>query len=181
MNNRFFPKYTAIAGGALTGIICVIMNAFLIPAIESDTQGIRCFDMSFLAPYEDGAAFLSLIGDEGRFIYLHRQIPLDFVYPVVYTLFFVSLFFLMSKGKIRAVFCAASFLLAAFDFAENIMSIVMLKNGIPSESFYYTATAVTAVKTILMYLIFAALIILLIKIIKDKLGNRGKGEKENAD
>lgn len=172
MKSKFFPKYTAVIGGAFTAIICVVMNFFLIPAIEANTQGIRCFDMNFLPPYEDGLKFLELIGENGRMIYLERQLPLDFVYPLFYSLFFISLIYLLSKGKIRKILTAVSVLLAVSDYSENIFTLIMLKKGIPSESFFKAACALTCVKTILMYLIFASLIILLIGLIARKVSKR---------
>ncbi len=33
--------------GALTAVICGVMNLYLIPAVESEAGGLRCFDMRF--------------------------------------------------------------------------------------------------------------------------------------
>ena len=161
---RFFPGITAIISGAVTAVIGIVMNAVLIPAIEANTGGIRCFDMNFAYSPETARAFLRSIRDEGRYIYLHRQLPLDFVYPVFYTLLFVSLIFLLCKSKklLPALLVLPS-ALALLDYAENNMSIIMLKNGIPSDSFAVIASCVTSAKTVFMYLTAAVIIILLIK------------------
>ena len=63
-------------------------------------------------------------------------------------------------------------MLAVSDYSENIFTLIMLKKGIPSEGFFKAACALTCVKTILMYLIFASLIILLIVLIARKVSKR---------
>ena len=178
MKSKFFPKYTAIISGSITALICLIMNIILIPRIEMNTQGIRCFDMNFPGNYENALKFLDLIGDEGRNIYLFRQIPLDFIYPVFYTVLFVSLIYILANGKARKILSVFPLILAVCDYAENIMSIIMLRSGIPSESFYAAASAFTAVKTVIMYLIFAAILVLLIMYIVNRFSKRKKGENE---
>lgn len=178
MKRSVIPKITAAVGGAGTIIICIIMNMILIPKIEAGTQGIRCFDMNF--GYSPGTArsFLSLIGDEGRFIYLNRQLPLDFIYPILYTMLFISLFLLLAKSVKKGILLSVlPVILALSDYIENIMSIIMLKNGVPSDSFALIASCVTSVKTVLMYLIFLIIIILLIRLIFIKRGEKLK----NAD
>ena len=172
-----FPGKAAITGGIFTAAICLVMNLFLIPQIEAETNGIRCFDMNFGYTPETAREFLSLIGERGRFIYLYRQLPLDFIYPVFYTLLFVSLICLLCKNKkLLKAFLVLPALLALFDYAENIMSVIMLKNGIPSDAFVKAASCVTAAKTVLMYLIILIIIILLVKYLISR-----KGENKNAD
>ena len=172
MKSKIFPKYTAIIGGVVTAVICAVMNLWFIPAIEANTQGIRCFDMNFLPPFEEGIRFLELTGEEGRMIYLNRQLPLDFIYPLFYTLLFISLIFLLSEGKVRKLLTGVIILLALSDYSENLFTLIMLKKGIPSEGFFAVASALTCVKTLFMYLIFASLIILIIRLIVIKVRKR---------
>ena len=177
MKKKIFPGKTAITGGVFTAAICLAMNFYLIPQIEAETNGIRCFDMNFGYTPETARLFLSLIGEKGRFIYLHRQLPLDFVYPVFYTLLFVSLICHLCKNKkLLKAFLVLPLLLALADYAENIMSVIMLKSGVPSDAFARAASCITAVKTVLMYLIILIIIILLVKHLISR-----KGEKKNAD
>ena len=178
MKKKIFPAITAVIGGIGTAAIGIIMNAVLIPRIEADTNGIRCFDMNFGYTPDTARRFLDLIGEDGRFIYLNRQLPLDFVYPVFYTLLFVSLICLLyRKRKKLAALLAPAILLAVCDYAENIMSIIMLKNGIPSDSFARIASAVTAGKTVLMYFTIALVIALLIGFI---IGRKGENKNGNS-
>ncbi|MBR5772305.1 MAG: hypothetical protein IKY00_03735, partial [Clostridia bacterium] len=121
----FFPGITAIVSGVGTAAICVIMNIILIPQIEANTGGIRCFDMNPGYNFEQASEFLRLIGDEGRHIYLGYQLPLDFIYPVFYTLFFVSLIVLLTKRKSPLLVLPA--VLAVSDYCENILSEIMLR------------------------------------------------------
>jgi hypothetical protein len=161
LNSRFFPKYTAIVSGIGTAVIGVIMNLFLIPAIESNTGGIRCFDMNPGYDYETAKAFLELTGERGKELYLGYQLPLDFVYPVFYTVLFISLLVLLigKKSALIALPCT----LAVFDYAENILTEIMLRSESLSLTTVKIASAVTLIKTVLMYLVFLILFILIIK------------------
>ena len=154
-------KLIAIISGALTVIITAVMNIVLFPLIEKNTEGIRSFDMnSFGYSYETARKFLELIGDEGRRIYLHIQLPLDFVYPVVYLVFFLSMMYLFGKkAKITKIFPVLLFIV---DCIENTCSIVMLKSGVLSEKLVSFASTVTITKTILMYLTFVIIIVQII-------------------
>ena len=178
VKKRVFPGLTAVIGGIGTAIIGIIMNLILIPRIEANTNGTRCFDMNLFYKPETAREFLNLISDDGRFIYLHRQLPLDFVYPVFYTLLFVSLICLLCKsGAGRRALLTGAAVLAVSDYAENIMSIIMLKSGIPSDTFAVTASIITSLKTIVMYLLILSILALLIKFII----TRRKGKVNNAD
>lgn len=176
MKKKLFPGKTAITGGIFTAAICLAMNFYLIPQIEAQTNGLRCFDMNFGYTPETARQFLILIGEKGRFIYLCRQLPLDFVYPVFYTLFFVSLICLLCNNKkLLKVFLVLPPLLVLADYAENIMSVIMLRNGVPSDAFARVASCITAAKTVLMYLIILIIIILLVKYLISR-----KGKKKNT-
>ncbi len=156
------------ASGALTVIICAVMNLITIPHIESVTQGIRCFDMNPGYTYEAAEKFISLLGDM-RDYYLHVQLPLDFVYPVVYTVFFILLL-VMLTGRFMPL-CLLPLALAAFDFTENILTIVMLKSAVLSRGVVAFASAVTSIKTILMYSVFAIIIVCIsFRIVKRRKG-----------
>ena len=154
-----------IVSGALTVIICGVMNLSFIPAIESATQGIRCFDMNFGYSYETATRFLSLLSEEGRSIYLTKQLPLDFFYPVAYGVFF-SLLLVKLSGKKAAIVLPA--LLAACDYCENICVYKMLAAAPPQRTLVSIASVATSAKTVLMYLCFLLIIALLVKRIVTK-------------
>ena len=172
MNKKssFFPKYTAIISGLFTLIICGIMNLFLIPAIESNTNGLRCFDMNPGYNYNQAKDFLNLIGEEGKAIYLRYQLPLDFVYPLFYTLLFISLLVILTeKYKLFIVF---PILLFAADYTENIFTEIMLRSEVLSPGIVRVASVITIVKTALMYFIFLLIALFLLKLIVEKLKSR---------
>ena len=152
-------KLTALISGILTAAICAVMNFVLIPIIESTTGGIRCFDMNFGYDYEDAVRFLELLSDEGRRVYLHIQLPLDFIYPIVYCVFFISVIVLLTgkKGVILPVTLAVS------DYIENILSIVMLRSDNIGYSITTFASTVTVIKTVLMYSCFTVIAALIIR------------------
>ena len=156
----FFPGVTAIIAGIGTAVIGAIMNIILIPQIEANTGGIRCFDMNPGYNYEQASEFLRLIGDEGRHIYLGYQLPMDFIYPVFYTLLFVSLIVLLTKKK--SPLLVLPLLLAVSDYGENILSEIMLRADSLSRPLVTAASALTLIKTLLMYVTILAVVILIV-------------------
>ena len=141
--------------GALTAAICLMMNLVLIPMIEAGTNGIRCFDMQSTGyTYETAKEFLALIGNNGRSVYLHWQLPLDFFYPVAYTAFFMLALKKLS-GKSWPLIVPGA--LAAFDYAENVCTIIMLKNMDVTESLAKIASTFTVIKSGLMTVTFILL------------------------
>ena len=152
-----------IITGILTAGICLVMNMSFIPQIESAAQGMKCFDMRFGYTIEEARQFLTALSKEGRNLYLTRQLPLDFVYPLAYGLFFATLFTALN-GK-KTLLNLLPVLLAGADYIENISILLMLRH----DSTYLTdmqvriSSGATIVKTVLMYLCFLLIIILLIR------------------
>lgn len=159
-------KTAVIISGAVTAVISLIMNLILIPKIELSTNGIRCFDMNFGYSYETAKNFLSYLSESSRNIYLNIQLPLDFIYPIAYCIFFCFLIIRLTK-KVN-VLLAFPLLLAVFDYAENITTIVILKSAELSESLAKLGSAFTSVKTILMYAVFLEILICIIYYFKNK-------------
>ena len=147
---------TAVSA-VFTLIICAVMNTVLIPAIEEGTKGIRCFDMNFAYSFETAKLFLSLLSEKGRDLYLNVQLPLDFVYPIVYTVFFV--FIITKLTRQVSVLSFLPLVLMFMDYTENICAIVMLKSEKLSESLVLIASIASSVKTTIMYLIFCIIIV----------------------
>ncbi|MCR5041445.1 MAG: hypothetical protein K6C36_05010 [Clostridia bacterium] len=154
--------------GCATAVICLVMNLWLIPAIEKNTGGIRCFDMqSFGYTRETALRFLELIGDDGRSIYLRAQLPLDFIYPVCYTSFFSLL--LVRLQKRATPLLALPILLAVSDYAENVCSIIMLRAMTVGEATAAFASACTVAKTALMYATILVIVVLaLVRAVKKR-------------
>ena len=140
----------------LTAGICLVMNLWLLPSIEATTGGIRCFDMNFGYGFATAQRFLTLISPESRALYLHAQLPLDFIYPLAYGCCFCCLFFYLT-GRFSWL-QLLPLLLMAFDYAENICTIVMLRSATLSPGLAAAASALTVVKTLLLYLNAALLL-----------------------
>lgn len=166
----FFPKYTAIISGVLTVAILGVMNLFLIPETEANTGGIRCFDLNFGYDYSTASEFLRLTGSHGRDVYLNYQLPLDFIFPVIYTVFFISLIYILKKSFSPLAFLPV--VLAAADYTENIFLEIMLRSSVLSETTVRLASAATVTKTILMYLVILAVASLIIGKAAAKLKSR---------
>ncbi|MBO4339722.1 MAG: hypothetical protein J5877_07410 [Clostridia bacterium] len=159
MKNNKSLKITAIISGIFTAAICAVMNFRLIPIIESEA-GMRCFDMNFGYNYDEAIHFLSNITEYGRDVYLHMQLPLDFIYPIAYCAFFCSLIYLLTNRKSSLL--AIPVFLAIFDYIENILTVVMLKGSIPSVMVANFASTATVFKTLIMYACFVIIVILII-------------------
>lgn len=160
MKKGKLPDIFLIIFGVLTLAICGVMNFYLIPVIESTTNGIRMFDMnSFGYSYETARKFVSLLSEKGLETYLYRQLPLDFIYPVTYTAFFMlALNKLKKDKKLLRLFPVC---LMVFDYTENIFSEIMLRNEF-SATVTNAASAVTVCKSVLMYITIGLIIILTI-------------------
>lgn len=141
--------------GALTAIITGIMDFVFFPKIEKNTDGIKAFDMnSFGYPPEQAQRFLDLIDENARQLYLKKQLPLDTVYPVIYTTFFTtSLKALGAKKPLLAL----PGVLYIFDNLENICSVKMLRDKKAPKPLARFASTMTLCKSLTMYSIFGIL------------------------
>ena len=153
-----------IITGVLTVGICAVMNFYLIPAIESGTGGLRIFDMnSFGYTYEQAKSFTAALSDSGLDMYLHRQLPLDFFYPVAYTAFFVLC---LIKLKSQKGLLALPTVLALCDYGENICSIRMLTTDF-TKAVANAGCVFTVCKSAVMCVVIALIVVLLVlKLIK---------------
>lgn len=160
MNRKTF-RLLYYVSGALTLGICGVMNLWLIPAIESSTQGIRCFDMQFFYSPETARQFLSLLSEEGRNVYLTRQLPLDFFYPVAYTTFFVLLIRWGIRRSTKLAYLPV--LLAVLDYGENICILRMLKAAEVSDALAMTGSLFTCAKNVVMLICIILILVLLVR------------------
>ena len=161
MKNQKAVRWLFFISGALTLLICAVMNLWLIPAIESSTRGIRCFDMNlFYSPYT-ARQFLSYLSEEGRTVYLTRQLPLDFFYPVAYTTFFSLAIRFAARKKTALSFLPL--LLAVFDYGENICILRMLTVQSFSDSLAVTGSVFTTAKNVAMYGCIILILVLLVR------------------
>lgn len=142
------------------------MNFYLIPLIEQSTNGIRMFDMQSFG-YTAAAAreFLRLLSEEGRDTFLHKQLPLDFFYPVAYGAFFMLSLAALAPRRKALCFLPAALMLC--DYGENILSLIMLRNDF-SDTIAHAGCAFTVTKTVLMTAVIVLILVLLLKKIRAK-------------
>ncbi len=152
-------KALLIISGALTAGICLVMNLRFIPAIKIAAGGLDCFDMCFAYGADYVKRLLAAITDEGRQIYMTRQLPLDFIYPLCYLCFFAGLTVLLRKKA--DLFLLTPIMLTIYDYAENICILSLLRSGVVPSAAAYFVGIFTSVKTVLMYLVFAQLAVLI--------------------
>ena len=129
---------------------------------------VRAFDMRPTGyTYADALALISALGDEGRRIYLMRQIPLDMVYPALLAISSASSLFWLSRSFDSTVrwyraLAAMAYLAATADYAENLLIVWMLNAG-PSvpEALVTAASLASMSKSILSTIVFTTLLVAL--------------------
>ena len=119
---------------ALTMVVYLTMLLYTIPAVTAFAPELPIFDLSptgYSLNYAN--ELLDALGNEGRDLYLHNQLPLDFVYPglfaVTYSLLLVWLFRKYFNINSKVYYLGfVPFLAGFFDYCENIFIIKMIKS-----------------------------------------------------
>jgi len=135
---RFMQKHSTgkviIALFALTMSVYLTMLSYSIPVVSAFAPELPIFDLSPLGySFNYANELLNTLGAEGRNLYLTTQLPLDFIYPglfsITYSLLLVWLF-----GKTFNVnskiyyFALVPFLAGIFDYVENVFIIKMISS-----------------------------------------------------
>lgn len=131
-----------------------LMLLYTIPNIVAYAPDMVLFDLSPLGySYEYSNNLLLTLGDEGRDLYLYTQLPLDFIYPALFSVS-CSLFlsWLLSKSqqqdsKLHSL-ALIPLLAGLFDYFENIC-IIRILSSYPdiSESQVEIASMMTILKS----------------------------------
>ena len=148
----------------MTMVIYLLMLLYSIPMVESFAPNTALFDLSPSGySYSQAISLLEELGDEGREIYLSRQLPLDFVYPglfaISYTLLLIWLFSKSIKDTSKIFYLAFIPALGGlFDYLENIYIIRMI-NSFPdlSPRLVQVASTFTLLKSIFTTVFFLLL------------------------
>ena len=139
--DKFIDKLIGIANGRNVIIffipslaVYLLMLFHTIPGVESYVPEMKIFD---LLPsgysYDYAVGLLSALGNDGRNEYLSRQLPLDFIYPA---LFSISSFLMLAwlflkrydKGSRIFYLCLVPVIAGIFDYLENIQIVLMILN-----------------------------------------------------
>src|SRR6056297_2304532 len=137
---RFIDKMVDVASGRNVLIFLIpsltvylFMLFHTIPGVESYAPEMKLFDLSPSGySYDYAVELLSVLGNDGRKEYLIRQLPLDFIYPA---LFSISSFLMLAwlflkrndKGS-RIVYLCFVPVAGIFDYLENIQIVLMILN-----------------------------------------------------
>ncbi|CAA0092542.1 Uncharacterised protein [BD1-7 clade bacterium] len=161
----------------ITNLVYASMLVYSLPLVSSYAPESVLFDMSPTGySYHQAVALLTSLGVDGRSAYLTVQLPLDFIYPGMFSVSYALLITWLLKQytpEDSKLFYIAfiPFVAGGFDYLENIGIIAMLKN-FPhvSENLVTTTSALTIVKSGATTLFFVLLILAVIQIIQRRLG-----------
>ena len=149
----------------LTNLVYMSMLLLTIPATMEFSGGMRLLDMMPLG-YDRNyveALFLAL-GEEGRNFYLYRQLPVDFIYPLLfgisYSLLLAFLLKKLNKFESWYLMCLLPIIAGLADYAENF-GIIHLLHAYPEVSGFAVDITGTfsVVKSSLSTIYFSSLII----------------------
>ena len=116
----------------LTMAVYLTMLLYSIPAVTAFAPQLPIFDLSpFGYSFNYATELLDTLGAEGRNLYLYTQLPLDFIYPglfsITYSLLLVWLFGKTYDENSKIFYLAfVPFLAGIFDYFENIFIIKMI-------------------------------------------------------
>ena len=114
--------------------VYLLMLLHTIPGVESYAPEMKIFDLSPSGySYDYAINLLSTLGNDGREEYLNTQLPLDFIYPALFSISsFLLLAWLFSKrndkGSRIFYFCFVPIIAGIFDYLENIQIVLMILN-----------------------------------------------------
>lgn len=134
----------------------------LVTPLITEGVSVQMFDLMMFKGYDLAFAttFVSEISSQGRSLYLFVQMPLDFIYPLLLSIFFYLFFLEQTKNKNFALLGFASVI---FDYAENISVIIMLTNTNLIAPVVGFASFATITKGIFYVLNYSITIFLLIR------------------
>jgi len=147
-------------------IVYVAMLSYTIPSVEKYANGMKLFDLSPGGySYEYATALLTQLGERGRDLYLYTQLPIDFLYPVLFviscSLLLSWLFLKVNDPSSRLFyFCFVPVAAGTFDYIENIL-IIGLISSYPdiSPEQVELSSLVTIAKSVLTTIFFIVLTI----------------------
>lgn len=164
---------------AMTMLVYITMLSYSIPLVAAFAPGLPLFDLS-PAGYSFAYAteLLMALGTEGRDTYLTTQLPLDFIYPGLFSITY-SLMLIWLLGKLVSTsskvhnLAFIPFLAGLFDYAENVFIIKMI-NSFPEiqASTVEVASVFTLLKSSFTMVFFLILTVAFLALLKQKLKNK---------
>lgn len=184
--NKSITYFQKIASGKVvlfsfifTMAAYLLMLLYTIPKVESFAPGIALFDLSPAGySYQHATSLVQALGETGRSIYLHQQLPADFIYPglfaISYSLLLIWLFAKSFKANSKMFYLAIVPVLGGlFDYLENVCIILMIKSFPDlSQELVAVASSFSILKsiftTVFFLLLFVGFIAFLVTLIKRK-------------
>jgi len=152
-----------------TNLIYVFMLTITIPITMEFSNGMKLLDMMPTGYSIDYIQTLfGTLGENGRAVYLFRQLPIDMIYPFFFGIGYALLiaYFLKKLDKLYSPYIYLSLLpliAGFFDYLENFGIIAMLKSYPDLSKISMIATSIfTVLKSMTTTIYFIALIITLI-------------------
>lgn len=161
---------------AITMVVYVAMLSYSIPLVSEFAPELPLFDLS-PAGYSFAYAndLLTALGAEGRNTYLTTQLPLDFIYPglfsIAYSLMLIWLLGKLTSAESKLHYLALfPFLAGLFDYVENVFIIKMI-NSFPDvqASTVEMASIFTLLKSSFTMVFFIVLTVGFLVLLKQKL------------
>ncbi len=155
--NKHIRKKQILLLFAADIIILYVMSFVLIPIICETTPGMTIFDlkaMGYNLNYVN--SFIGAMSKRGMNIYLMGELPLDLIYPIIYTFLYLSVANKVFKKQNIFVFISI-IILCVSDYVENILSYVMLLSNNLSALTVSFASAATSIKTGFLLITWASL------------------------
>ena len=166
---------TVFALFALTMAVYLTMLLFTIPVVTAFAPEFPIFDLSPSGySFSYASELLDELGNEGRSLYLYRQLPLDFIYPglfaVTYSLLLVWLFRKYFNINSNIYYLGFVPILAGvFDCLENIFIIKMITSFPDLQmNTVKVASALTILKSSFTMFFFVLLLMGFVLFIKQK-------------
>ncbi|MFT5571324.1 MAG: hypothetical protein ACI9FR_000238 [Cryomorphaceae bacterium] len=179
---RFMQKHSTgkvvISFFVLTMAVYLTMLSYSIPAVTAFAPQLQIFDLSPSGySFSYANELLDTLGSEGRNLYLHTQLPLDFIYPslfsITYSLLLVWLFGKTFNGDSKVYyFASVPFLAGIFDYAENVFIIKMINSSPDLQiSTVKTASTFTLLKSSFSLFFFLLLVLGFALLLKQKISS----------
>jgi len=150
----------------ITNLVYAYMLGISIPATMAYADGLKLLDMMPMGYSADYIQHLfTTLDDEGRAIYLWKQIPADMLYPILFAISncLIMAYFLKKIKQFDSLLfflCTLPIIAGIADYLENISIISMLNSFPDLSSFTMKASHLfTVVKSAATTVYFTALLI----------------------
>jgi len=165
----------------LTNIVYMTMLTITIPKVMRYAGGMKILDMipmGYTPEYVN--SLFNTLGEEGRFVYLYNQLPVDMIYPLLFGISscLVLAYFLNKLGKIDSplyYLCLIPLFSGLFDYGENIGIITML-NTFPDNSIFVAqiTNVFSILKSSFTTTYFIVALVILLVLAKKKLFSKAR-------